>query len=1001
MNPRKTSLAALLALVMVPVTLPGADPEPTVQKIRFVEDDAQNRMASKIYVLKHQKANDLVPFLLGAIKRYAKNGSADRINYKAGKQQLIAVNCPAPLLPYIDDMIAKLDHPCAAGPDGSGIDGTGIVRNVYLPQYRTGETLVNIMVKAGIPSNATEGANQDAAVALDAATGMIYWKDSVNKSKDMQKYLAWLDRPVPQCVVSMRVYELRESDLLDLGLDYLAWKNGPGLNLLEAGATCLNNSAMSKVFGPYGFFMFAPEFDLSFLRLLQQNGKAKIAASANLTLVTGQNADLSFTPNYQNLTKDKDFKSAVAVSGNDTMTMKITAPVISVPPSERAEAAAGQTGVVQFAYDLRIRNVVERSNSGDELYDEFTSSSSISLKSGGAKILSRWTREQEVEQSIGIPFLCELPVLKYLFGTTTRTREKHLYFLTVETELAHPDTALSAIAGKLVAIPELVKQTTTGEKNIMNLKHILAGVLSLAPLTAAFANQQPTANSNPAYAPTSFQPQLRFNIKEGTDTVHFIRDTNDPKIVTKVYLLKHTDPYSIRPYLREMVQTLRVDYNNPAGRSNPDYYNVYSKDNAAGTQKIFVPAGIECIRFADGTGALIVSAEDYRFRDNAQGMGIDALVAGLDRPGLVNSSGQPKFIYFPKNRSAKELQTLVKLVGANVSNDTAELIGGKDKIEYDAELNCLFFNTALYSRKNIEQMLKIYDIPYPEVRVRCTVYEIQSENDGMLGLDFQSWKNNDGVRLLQTGARYSRNMNVRDVLGAVAPNGTINTEYFNMEPKWNTRFLDFLVSKGRASVVTTGELSIRHNATGKLTQTGGTMYAALTKIPSTAKNGTGEHGQAVEVKSANSKFKFELELTPSVTAGATTLAVKVGTRSMLGIDSTGAVRVSEYRNSQKVMLSNGKTRFYLGGIDKSETVSVSGGLPLLKDLPLLGWLFSTERESVKKSQIIVVADCELVRPDSAPDAEAQKAIQSIRDPGGETSVFTPFGYRQWGLDSER
>ena len=110
-----------------------AIPAEKVQKIRFVEDDAQNYMVSKLYELKHQQANDLVPFILGAIKRYAENGSADRINYAAGGKQFVSVSCPEPLMPYIDDMIAKLDRPGARGPDGSGIDGTGIVRSVYTP----------------------------------------------------------------------------------------------------------------------------------------------------------------------------------------------------------------------------------------------------------------------------------------------------------------------------------------------------------------------------------------------------------------------------------------------------------------------------------------------------------------------------------------------------------------------------------------------------------------------------------------------------------------------------------------------------------------------------------------------------------------------------------------------------------------------------------------------------------------------------------------------------
>ena len=142
----------------------------------------------------------------------------------------------------------------------------------------------------------------------------------------------------------------------------------------------------------------------------------------------------------------------------------------------------------------------------------------------------------------------------------------------------------------------------------MNNK-VLSGTLLAFTAVSIFANQQPTGNANPAYGNSTVQAQLRLNIKDGAETVHFVRDTNDPKIITKTYVLKHADANSIRPYLREMVQSARVDYNNAAGRSNTDFYNVYSKDNKAKTQKIFVPCGVECVRFADGTEMLIISAE--------------------------------------------------------------------------------------------------------------------------------------------------------------------------------------------------------------------------------------------------------------------------------------------------------------------------------------------------------------------------------------------------------
>ena len=47
------------------------------------------------------------------------------------------------------------------------------------------------------------------------------------------------------------------------------------------------------------------------------------------------------------------------------------------------------------------------------------------------QLLASWSSSTEVEQTVGVPFLCELPVLKYIFGTTTRNCEVNRFFVTL------------------------------------------------------------------------------------------------------------------------------------------------------------------------------------------------------------------------------------------------------------------------------------------------------------------------------------------------------------------------------------------------------------------------------------------------------------------------------------------------------------------------------------------------------------------------------------------
>ena len=462
-------LTALEAPAFDPVSETRSTPQDKIQKIRFREDDDQNYMVSKVYELKHVKANDLVPFVLGAVKRYSSNSTADRINYTSEKQW-IAVTTGIRMMPYVDDMIAKLDRPSAKrGPYGSLLDGTGIQRYVYTPKYRSSQEIVDLMISTGIPANATTDRKQDAVVKYDEATNLIYWKDSERKSSDLVKYITWLDRPLPQVSLTFRVYEVRESTMRDLGADYLAWKNGPGLNLFQTGWDVFSLSsggtaALQAMSGPAGGFFFAPQFDASFLRVLQQSGNADIRNTANLTVSNSDSKsyELLFNPQFQNIAKSDNDKTSVTLSaisslpeGANQVYLKIINPIVNLhggipqagyPASEAFSLSsytpgsnAKRPGTLFFGYNVQTASVVERNNVGSELIETGTIQGNTLIELNKEVILAQWDKDQEVEQTIGVPFLAEIPVLKYLFSTTTTSREKTRFYLTVRAEIL--DTA--------------------------------------------------------------------------------------------------------------------------------------------------------------------------------------------------------------------------------------------------------------------------------------------------------------------------------------------------------------------------------------------------------------------------------------------------------------------------------------------------------------------------------------------------------------------------------
>ena len=424
MNPWIQKCAAVL-LAAGALTLPfAAKAEDKVQKITFIEDDAQKNMASKLYYLKYTKAGDIAPFIRGAVIRYCKESTVSSINDPTRNRQMLLVSTGINMIPYVDKLVVALDRNSKFD-KYSNITGDGIAVGYYQPTYRAAESMRDVMVQGDVASGP-----QDGAIKFDAKRNLFYFKDTPATVEDIKDKLSWLDKPIPQSRIELTVYELRDSDLQDIGIDYLAWKNGPGLNLFEAGYKALNLQVAERIvdtlanYGTellgstslgFGGFYTAPAFDMSFLRILQQNGKATISSTASLLVSNdpGKTFSVSFAPEYQNIEKDADHISKVSVGGDSTLKADLSNAVIT----------AGRNGTVSFDFNLENSNVVERNNMGVELTEVENVRASSSLAFNKEVVLASWTRTAMVEQTIGIPFLCELPVLKYIFGTTTKNAE--------------------------------------------------------------------------------------------------------------------------------------------------------------------------------------------------------------------------------------------------------------------------------------------------------------------------------------------------------------------------------------------------------------------------------------------------------------------------------------------------------------------------------------------------------------------------------------------------
>lgn len=416
------------------------------------------------------------------------------------------------------------------------------------------------------------------------------------------------------------------------------------------------------------------------------------------------------------------------------------------------------------------------------------------------------------------------------------------------------------------------------------------------------------------YAPSSVQTQLRVDVKDGEEAVRFIRDNSDPYVVTKVYRLKNADPYAVRGYLLTAV---------------------------GGVKSSASPVNVDAVKFSDGSGIVLVSAEDYRFSPEGGGDSIDEIVAGLDLPDLHTWSGKPRYVYYPKFQTAANLKEMLVNVGGSVRD--REFSNGIDMIQVDAPLNALFFSTPHWSRAAIEDRLSEYDRPIPELRLSYRVIEVSSENDERLGADFQLWKRDSAAQAFSAGFR-SRDGFATTFEGGVEKSGSRRTQFVNLSPKWSTRYLDFLSSTGRAKTVTEGVLVAQNGTKGTVLSESG-LFTATNGVTGLAEG-----------------FRFELETTPVIGLRASEVPLRIAATSLAGWSDDGTARLTKSEVETEVSVGLDGKDFAVGGVTRDETVKSRAGVPLLKDIPFVGRVFSTESESVRRSELVVLVSAEYSSP---------------------------------------
>ncbi|MBK9293203.1 MAG: secretin and TonB N-terminal domain-containing protein [Oligoflexia bacterium] len=122
-------------------------------------------------------------------------------------------------------------------------------------------------------------------------------------------------------------------------------------------------------------------------------------------------------------------------------------------------------------------------------------------------------------------------------------------------------------------------------------------------------------------------------------------------------------------------------------------------------------------------------------------------------------------------------------------------------------------------------------------------------------------------------------------------------------------------------------------------------------------------------------LKLQLKVKPQITIDGGVIMDLAISRDIQGqsADSvTGAKEVGKRQASTQVLVENGDT-IVIGGIYQSDVSEQEGGVPFLKDIPLLGWIFKGTTKNKDKNELVIMLTPKILNREKA-FVKAQEAL---------------------------
>lgn len=358
---------------------------------------------------------------------------------------------------------------------------------------------------------------------------------------------------------------------------------------------------------------------------------------------------------------------------------------------------------------------------------------------------------------------------------------------------------------------------------------------------------------------------------------------------------------------------------------------------------------------------------------------IKHLITLLDTEMKLNE-GNIQVVYL-QNATAKELATVLSALAGQQSTDPAKkgeapVISKDVKIMADTETNSLIITASRAEFAELENVIKKLDIPRRMVYLEALIMEVDADASFEVGVNWMAGGLfHDGTGQLLTGFGGSSGSKLSDTLGTTTATDQDGNIVLPANPSIGPGFSLGVLKQGiqiggidfpnigailkaykgdsHVNVIATPQILTTDNKKAEISIGENTPYLTRTQA---AIDNTGTGIDTGSIGYQNYEYKdiaTKLTITPQINQ-ADVLRLEIATEVSKLKDNSAIDKPTTFkRTANTTVLVQDNNTIVIGGIIGQDDNDTVVKVPLLGDIPILGWLFKSKKTTRKKTNMFI------------------------------------------------